>query len=210
MPEALIWGASGGIGSALVSTLKGHGWRVFAAARDETRIPAEADQTYQFEASAPQTISGIPPLIAPESDGLDLVVYAAGALRSRLLDRMPPDEGRLVLESNFTGAWLAAQSSIPLMKENSLMVFMGAYIDHLILPKMGLYAAAKAALDPLVAVLAKENRKLRFSIVRPGPVDTPFWEQAPFKLPKDAKPPSIVAEAIYAHWLSGQGGDLNL
>lgn len=210
MPEALIWGASGGIGSALVRTLKGRGWRVFAAARDESRIPGEADQTYRFDAGAAQTISGIPPLIAPESDGLDLMVYAAGALRNGLLDRMPPDEGRLVLESNLTGAWLAAQSSLPLMKDGSLMVFIGAYIDHLILPKMGVYAAAKAALDPLVAVLAKENRKLRFSIVRPGAVDTPFWEQAPFKLPKDAKPPAVVAEAIYGHWISGQGGDLNL
>jgi uncharacterized protein YbjT (DUF2867 family) len=39
MPDALIWRASGGIGSAIVRRLKGEGWRVFAATRDERKTP---------------------------------------------------------------------------------------------------------------------------------------------------------------------------
>lgn len=208
--EALIWGASGGIGQALVADLKRRDWRVFAAARDESRIPPQADFTYRFDAGVAHTVTGIPPLIAPETDGLDLMVYAAGALRSALLDTLTVDEAARVLSSNFTGAWLAAQASLPLMKAGGHMVFIGAYIDHLLLPKMGVYAAAKAALEPMVKVLARENRRLKFTLVRPGAVDTGFWVNAPFKLPKDAKPPQAVAEAILQHYHAGGSGDLNL
>jgi len=208
--EALIWGASGGIGGALVRQLKSKDWRVFAAARNEGGIPTEADYTYRFDALLPNTISSIAPLIAPESDGIDLMVYAAGALRNGMLDRMVQDDYALVMNSNVTGAWLAAEASLPLMKEGGHLVFIGAYIEHLILPKMGAYAAAKAALAPLVSVMAKENRKFKFTLLRPGAVDTTFWTNAPFKLPKDAKPAQVVAEAILQRYESGESGDLNL
>ena len=208
--EALIWGASGGIGSALVTHLKQNNWRVFAAARHEDRIPPQADYTYAFDADQPPSIAAVAPLIAPESDGLDLMFYAAGSLRNGLLDRLTPDDWAAVMNSNVTGAWLAAQASLPLMKEGCYAMFIGAYIDHLVLPKMGVYAAAKAALDPLVKVLAKENRKQKFGILRPGPVATAFWDNAPFKQPQDAKNPAVIAQAILDHVASGSGGDLNL
>ena len=88
-------------------------------------------------------------------------------------------------------------------------VFIGAYIDHLILPKMGAYAVAKAAIEPLVAVLRKENPKLRFTIVRPGAVDTDLWNNAPFKKPASAKTPicCIRDSGSSSVWRSG---DLNL
>ncbi len=210
MLEALIWGASGGIGSALVTHLKARDWTIFAAARDESRIPPAADFTCRFDADAPHTIASIPAMIAPQSDGLDLMVYAAGALRSGLLDQTDAETFALVMNSNVTGAHLAAQASLPLMKPGGHLVFIGAYIEHLLLPRMGAYAAAKAALAPLVTVLQKENRKLKFTLLRPGPVDTPFWEHAPFKLPKDARTPQMIAETILARYESGESGELNL
>jgi len=74
MPEALIWGASGGMGAALVRLLKREGWLVFAAAREERRIPIEADYTFAFDALQPHTIQSIPMQIASQSEGLDMMV----------------------------------------------------------------------------------------------------------------------------------------
>jgi 3-oxoacyl-[acyl-carrier protein] reductase len=54
------------------------------------------------------------------------------------------------------------------------------------LPKLGAYAASKAALDAYVTVLAKEVRDRRVTNVRVGAVDTPLWRKAPFRLPKGA------------------------
>jgi 3-oxoacyl-[acyl-carrier protein] reductase len=210
MREALIWGASGGMGSALVRVLKAADWTVFAAARQESQIPREADHTFPFEASNSRSIQGIPPLVAPESAGLDLMVYAAGALRNGKLDSQSAEDWAAVMDSNLHGAFQAIQASLPLLKPGGHVVVIGAYIDHLILPKMGAYAAAKAALDPLIGVLRREARQTKFTIVRPGPVDTAFWTQAPFRLPKDAKSPVVVAEAILGHVVAARDDDLNL
>ncbi|GAB4576404.1 MAG: SDR family oxidoreductase [Anaerolineae bacterium] len=210
MPDALIWGASGGIGSALVRVLKQAGWRVFAAARDVATVPAEADHAYAFDAANPTSISQVEILVAHETEGLDLVVYAAGDLRAELLKKQSADDWSAVLDANLNGAFLAASKSLYILKPDGHMFFMGAYIDHVTLPKMGAYAVAKAGLAVLVEVLRKENRKQRFSLVRPGAVDTAFWEAAPFKKPANIKPPEAVATAILAHFDAGQNTDLDL
>lgn len=210
MTDALIWGASGGIGQALVRTLKQQGWRVFAAARNTSRIPSEADFTYRFDVALPNTINETQLLVAQDSAGLDLVVYAVGDLRPDLLKSTSLDDWMAVMHANLSGAFLVASRSLYLLNDAGHMMFMGAYVDHVVLPKMGAYAVAKAGLETMVAVLRKENRKHKFTVVRPGAVDTPFWEKAPFKKPADAKSPEAVAQAIVAHYHTGENTDLNL
>ncbi len=210
MTSALIWGASGGIGQALVRTLKQNGWRVYAAARDTSRIPPQADFSYSFDAMQPATISEVQLLAAQDSDGMDLVVYAAGNLRPELLKNASLDDWSAVIQANLTGAFLVAGKSLYLLREGGHMMFLGAYVDHVTLPKMASYAVAKAGLETMVSVLRKENRRHRFSVVRPGAVDTPFWASAPFKKPSDAKSPEAVAAAILAHYRAGTNDDLNL
>lgn len=209
MPEGLIWGASGGIGSALVTLLKEKGWRVFAAARDESRVP-RCDLVCPFDAASDYSFREAAMKIAYESSGIDLVVYAAGGLVAAPVADITRDGWNAVIESNLSGAVRAAQVSVPLMKEGGHLMFIGAYIDHLILPKFAAYAAAKAGLEPLIGILAKEHRKHKFTVVHPGAVATPFWNNAPFSPPKNAKQPIVVAEAILARWESGETGKLDL
>ncbi|GAB4413788.1 MAG: SDR family oxidoreductase [Anaerolineae bacterium] len=210
MADALIWGASGGIGAALVSTLHHAGWRVLAVARDVARIPAQASFVCSFDAANPASFKEASTLLAHETQGVELAVYAAGELRAELLKKMSLTDWDAVLVSNLTGAFLAASHSLYLLNEGGLMAFIGAYVDHVTLPKMGAYAAAKAGLETLVTVLRKENRRQRFAVVRPGAVNTALWQNAPFRLPADAKPPEAVAQAILAHYHSGGNDDLNL
>ncbi|MBN2472133.1 MAG: SDR family NAD(P)-dependent oxidoreductase [Anaerolineae bacterium] len=210
MADALIWGASGGIGQALVRTLKEQGWRVLAAARETSRIPGEADFTYYFDAALPHTINETQLLVAQDSPGLDLVIYAAGDLRPDLLKSASVDDWAAVMHANLSGAFLVASKSLYLLNDGGHMMVMGAYVDHVVLPKMAAYAVAKAGLETMIAVLRKENRKHKFTVVRPGAVDTPFWEKAPFKKPADAKSPEAVAQAIVAHYRTGENIDLNL
>jgi NAD(P)-dependent dehydrogenase (short-subunit alcohol dehydrogenase family) len=210
MKEALIWGASGGIGRELVSQLKMKNWRVFTAARNISNVPDEADLVLEFEAGDRSSIHEAAFVVAQNSDGLDLVIYAAGCLEADKLTDLSWEGWTQVIHSNLTGAFLTAAPSIHLIKENGHMVYFGAYGDHLILPKMGAYAIAKAGLEPFVQVLAKENRKVRFTLVRPGATDTPFWESAPFKLPKNAKSPAEVVTALLQYHEEGRSGELNL
>jgi 3-oxoacyl-[acyl-carrier protein] reductase len=210
MSEALIWGASGGIGQALVRRLKSEGWRVIAAARQAEIIPKEADLALEFEAGNPGSIDRAALTIAQETQGIALIVYAAGGLRAETFAKSTEEDWSTVVDSNLTGAYRTAKAGLNLLVEGGHMIFFGAYGDHLILHKMGPYAVAKAGLEPLVKVLAKENRRYKFTLVRPGAVDTPFWENAPFKLPKDAKAPEAVVDAILEHYQAGNSGELNL
>jgi len=209
MPEALIWGASGGIGRALVQRLKAEGWWVFGAARDITQIPPEVDGEALFQTGDPSSIDGVVLLVAQAPEGLDLVVYAAGGLEAGALRTLPGHAWSQVVGSKLSGAQRAA-ASLNLLRDGGHMMFFGAYGDHLILPMMGAYASAKAGLEPMVRILAKENRGHKFTLIRPGAVDTPFGKQAPFSLPKNAKSPDEVVSVLLAHYHAGGSGELNL
>lgn len=208
--DALVWGASGGIGSAIITALKEQGMRVFAAARDELKIPQESDHTYAFNASDPASIDAVISACAYETDGFDLIVYAAGGVRSNPLDRLEAKDWQHVLDANLNGAYFAAKSSLPLLKKGGHMMFIGAYVEKIILPRMGAYTAAKAGLEAMTQILQKENRKVNITLVRPPAVDTPFWENAPFKLPQNAITPATVANAVLEQYRAGEAGTLDI
>jgi NAD(P)-dependent dehydrogenase (short-subunit alcohol dehydrogenase family) len=210
MADAMIWGASGGMGRALVQTLVKGGWRVFAAARDESKIPDGAYRTYPFAAGDARSIQNIAVDLAQETDGFDFWGYIAGELQADLLRKMSPDSWHDVLNSNLTGAFTSFSQTNHFINDNGQVAFIGAYVDHLILPKMGAYAVAKAGLETLAQVLQKEHRKLNFTVVKPGAVDTPFWENAPFKMPASAKSPQVVVDALLAWTKASKKGTLEL
>jgi NAD(P)-dependent dehydrogenase (short-subunit alcohol dehydrogenase family) len=198
------------MGRALVQQLVGEGWRVFAAARETERIPDGVYRSYQFDATNRSSLKDIAIDLAHETSGLDLWVYAVGGLQAEVLRKMSDGSWAEVLDSNLGGAFMAINQTIHLINEGGQAAFIGAYIDHLILPKMGAYAVAKAGLETLVDVLQKEQRKVNFTLVKPGAVDTPFWQNAPFKMPGNAKSPEAVAEAIVAQYQQGARGVLAL
>ncbi len=210
MNDALIWGASGGMGQALVNQLNNDGWRVFAAARDKEAIPDGVHERYHFDAANGTAIRDIAIDLAQQTNGIDLWVYAAGEMRADLLSKTSLESWSAVLDSNLNGAFLAISHTIHLLNENGQAAFIGAYVDHLVLPKIGAYAAAKAGLEPLVSVLQKENRSVNFTLVKPGAVATDFWENVPFRMPADAKSADVVAQAIISQYQNQGRGVLPL
>lgn len=210
MADALIWGASGGIGSALVKLLKENDWRVFAVARHEDHVPEDADHIYHFEAGDPYSYDKVMMMVAQEVEALDLIVYAAGGVLPDPLEKLDPEAWSETINANLTGAYLAAHGGLAALKKDGHMMFIGAYVDKIMLPRMGAYTTAKAGLEAMFTILQKENRKRNLTLVRPPAVDTPFWENAPFNLPKGAIQPEDVANAILDHYHNGDENELNL
>ncbi len=210
MGSALIWGASGGIGAALVAHLGSMGWQVYGAARHTSRIPRSAQLALDFDADYEHSFEAVTMRVAQETTELDLMVYAVGDVAYAKLSEMGLKGWHATLQSNLTGAYLAALYGLDLLKEGGHLVYIGAYLDHIRLPKMGAYVAAKAGLAELVTVLQKEHRKHRFTVVRPGATATGFWDKVTLKLPADAKQPNQVAAAIVQHHINGGSGDLDL
>lgn len=210
MADALVWGASGGIGSALVRQLAGQGWRVFAAARDERRIPPEAHWSGAFDATDDHGFDAVAYTVGMESAGLDLVIYAAGLMLSARLDQIASTAWQEIQEVNLWGALRAVQVSRPLVTENAVFVAVGAQVPKILLPQFGAYAAAKAGLEAAFAILAKEQRDHTFIVARPGAVDTAFWTNVPFRVPAGAQQPETVAAQILELILSGKSGAFDL
>ncbi|PMP83437.1 MAG: short-chain dehydrogenase, partial [Roseiflexus castenholzii] len=191
MQTALIWGAAGGIGRALIEILSKNGWRVLGIARDATALSGTAAEVYSADLARDADMAAAALWAAQQSDGVvHLWVYAAGDMLGKPLADTTPAEWDRILSANVTGAHLAVTHSLALVPAGGHLVFIGAYVDRIMLPKLGAYAASKAALDAYVTVLGKEVRDRRITNVRVGAVDTPLWRKAPFRLPKGAHTPA--------------------
>ena len=112
--------------------------------------------------------------------------------------------------ANLTGAFYSIHYSLPLLRENAHIFFIGAISERLQLPGLSAYAAAKTGLEAFATSLRKEQRKKRVTVVRPGAVKTSFWDKVPMKLPSDAASPAKVAQKILEAYQQGQQGFLDL
>jgi 3-oxoacyl-[acyl-carrier protein] reductase len=210
MPVAMIWGANGGIGRALVKQLNADGWTVIGVARDESTL--KADVTYALEADVSDTYAVEQAVYSAglEVDAVDLWIYAAGDIASAKAGDMAPADWARILDANLTGAYLTAHASLPLLAPDAHLMFLGAVSERLRLPGLSAYAAAKAGLEAFAEAFAKEERKRRVTVVRPGAVATPLWEKVPMKLPNNAPPPEKVAGRILEAYHEGHKGTLDL
>ena len=89
-------------------------------------------------------------------------------------------------------------------------MFLGAVSERMRLPGLSAYAAAKAGLEAFAEALRKEERKRRVIVVRPGAVNTEFWQKVPFKMPGSALSPEAVAEKVVEAVNAGHQGVLDL
>ena len=128
-----------------------------------------------------------------------------------------PDKGAHSLDCaiinrdhNLRGAYLTVHYSLPLLAPRAHLFFLGAVSERMRLPGLSAYAAAKAGLEGFAEALRKGQRKRRVTVVRPGAVDTPFWDKVPFKLTPHAPPPESVAERILAAYDERHKGPLDL
>lgn len=209
--NALIWGANGGIGRALVHTLKQDGWNVAAIARDSHRLGDLDVPACDADVARDDEVAAAAMWAARELGDVDLWVYTAGDILAKPAADMNAREWAAIMAANVTGAHHAVHHSLPLLGQGGHMVFLGAYVERITLPRLASYAAAKAALEAYTGALAKELRDKRVTLVRAPAVETAFWEKVPFKPPKNGMlAPQAVAEAILKAHREGQKGVLDL
>lgn len=116
MQTALIWGAAGGIGRALVDTLSEHGWRVLGIARDASALSGAAAEVYSADLARDADVAAAALWAAQQSEGtVDLWVYAAGDMLGKPLADTTPAEWDRILSANITGAHLAVTHSLALV-----------------------------------------------------------------------------------------------
>jgi NAD(P)-dependent dehydrogenase (short-subunit alcohol dehydrogenase family) len=210
MSTALIWGASGGIGRALVALLHSHGWTVGAVSRHPHDLADLTDFRYEADAADAFSVQQAVYRAAQELPAVDLWLYAAGDILSSPVADLAPADWKRILDANLTGAYTSTHLSLPLLAERAHLMYVGAYSEKLRLPGLSAYAAAKAGLEAFAAALAKEQRDRRVTVVRPGAVDTPLWTKMPLRLPRGASSPATLAERMLEAYQAGTVGTLDL
>jgi NAD(P)-dependent dehydrogenase (short-subunit alcohol dehydrogenase family) len=210
MKSALVWGASGAIGQAVLSKLNAEGWKTIGIVRDSLKTDQNADFMFETRFENPGDIEETAYLVSQEIDDINFWCYAAGDISSEKVSEMAPKDWQRIVNANLNGAFFAIHHFLPLLNETAHIFFIGAMSERLRLPGLSAYAASKAGLEAFAESLGKEERKKRITIVRPGAVATPFWDKVSLRLPKDAAPAEKVAEKIYEAYLSEHKGYLDL
>jgi NAD(P)-dependent dehydrogenase (short-subunit alcohol dehydrogenase family) len=210
MKTAMVWGASGGIGTALVKRLVDAGWTVLSVARDSGAVTYLTSEVVEADVEDAGSVRQAVQQAQEILGNVDLWIYAVGDIASVRIDKMTVDDWERILAANLSGAYLAAHHSLPLLASDAHMVFLGAVSERLHLPGLAAYAAAKAGLEAFVDVLRKEQRQRRVTVVRPKAVETELWEKVPFSMPRGAMKPADLAERVFKAYEEGHSGVLNL
>lgn len=178
LPVALVTGARGGLGRALVEAFAAAGWRVVAAGRtqaEEAGDDSHVDAVAFDVRHAPAVAEGVAGVL--ERHGrIDAVVHAAGVARDALLPRVRDDEWTEVLDTHLRGAFLVARAVLPSMidRRRGHLVFIGSWSGRVGAVGQSVYAAAKAGLAGLTVSLAREVGGLGVQVnaVLPGVMAT--------------------------------------
>ena len=178
MRQALVTGASSGIGLASAIRLVRAGWHVRGGVRSDEAAAALAEHgvvPVRLDVTDADQIAAAAAEIGPELDGL---VDNAGIAIAAPLELVPLDELRRQLEVNVVGQVAVLQAVLPaLRRATGRVVLMGSVGGRSALPFLGPYAASKHALEALADVLRVELAPwgIAVSIVEPASVKTPIW-----------------------------------
>jgi NAD(P)-dependent dehydrogenase (short-subunit alcohol dehydrogenase family) len=206
--NALVTGASAGLGRALTAALAAQGRQVVVDARDAGRLTAAVAAL-----ARPELVTAVPgdvtdpahrqALARAAGDRLDLVVLNASTLGPSPLPRLadlPATEFERILATNAVAPLALVQLLLPALRAAGGTV-VAVSSDAAVEPYEGWggYGASKAALDQLAAVLAVEEPELRVYAVDPGDMRTDMHQAAyPGEDISDRPAPETVVPGLLA------------
>lgn len=180
--KVIVVGASSGIGRELVRQLAARGDRVAAVARREDRLQElAAEQPQRILAFAHDVVQtdSVPELLAEicrQLGGLDVVIYAAGAMPEVGPTEFAFEKDRAMIDVNFTGAvaWLNAAADRFQNVGHGTIVGIGSVAGERGRAGQPVYNASKAALKAYLEALRNRLSKqgVRVTTIKPGPTAT--------------------------------------
>ena len=149
--------------------------------------------------------------IRQEWGGIDILVNNAGILRDRSIAKMTLDEWRSVLDVNLSGVFHCCKFGLEILRDGGSIVCVGSLAAKMGFHGQSNYAAAKAGVQALVRVLAREcaRRSIRVNAVAPGVIDTPMMAQVS-EAARAQLAQSIALRRLGRPRRGGRGGPLPL
>ena len=210
--QAIITGASSGIGRATALAFAKSGISLALVSRSEDKLSAvvEAAQAVGVKAKAyPLDLANVTLVkeqiknIAQELGKVDILVNNAGMGYTNSLANTSLEEWQKVLDLNLTSVFQCIQGVLPQMREQATgtIVNVASIAAYNAFPDWGAYSVSKAGLVALTKALTVEERSngIRAVTIAPGAVNTPIWDTDTVQadLNREAMlTPEIVAQSI--------------
>lgn len=177
---ALVTGAAGGIGSAVVRAFAAAGWSVLATDRRTDVAVEEATHFYAADVSREADVITLVGEVRDATDRLDALVNNAAVQRPKPLLEMDAAEWDDVLASNLRSAYLTARRMHSLLSPAAGSIVNISSV-HALATSVGMaaYAASKGGLVALTRAMALEfaPEGIRVNALLPGAVDTPMLHE---------------------------------
>jgi NADP-dependent 3-hydroxy acid dehydrogenase YdfG len=206
MPTLLITGASTGIGAATAKRAVDAGWNVVLNARSQDKLDALArelgDERTHVVRGDVTDWDDQQRLVAEaldRFDGIDAAFANAGFGAKRGFLEESPEFWREMVLTNVLGPALTIRAVLPIfLKQNEGHVLITSSVAGRRSLPGSLYSATKHAATAMGEALRSELRQMhenfavRVTLIEPGMVDTPFFENKP----QNALEPDDIARAV--------------
>jgi short-subunit dehydrogenase len=222
--RVVITGASTGIGRALALRWAKDGAQLVLNARDATQLEDVGREIRATGAPAPLVVPGdvtkepdrqrLIERARTELEGIDVLVNNAGRGYYGLVRNTDVRDLEGLFALNVFAPLRLVQIALDdLTASKGTIVMMSSIAGVAAAPGMSVYAASKFALEAIAISLRAELAAdgIKVLVVRPGPVDTPFRENATAKQVEagvrtrgaDVQTPELVADRTFAAVKSG-------
>jgi NADP-dependent 3-hydroxy acid dehydrogenase YdfG len=201
-PVFLITGASSGIGAATARRAAEAGYRVVLAARSKDKlaglaeelggreralaVPCDVTEWRDQEAMVAATLDAF--------GGIDVAFANAGFGAKRGFREETPEVWREMVLTNVYGAALTVRATLgPLEETKGHLLLTGSVAGRRALPG-SLYSSTKWAITAMGEAVRQEvdGSGIRVTLIEPGMVDTPFFENRP----REALEADDIARAV--------------
>jgi NAD(P)-dependent dehydrogenase (short-subunit alcohol dehydrogenase family) len=171
----VVIGGSAGIGLETGRRARAEGADVVLAARNPDRLEQAAQevgakQTAAFDATDAASLGSF----FQDLPAIDHVMVTGPGPHYAPLLEMDPSQVRAVLSDHVALALAVTRNAVGKMRPGGTLVFMGGTAGRRIDHRLGIVAAATAALPPFVASLSLEITPVRVNLIAAGFVDTPL------------------------------------
>ena len=201
-PVLLITGASTGIGAATAHAAVDAGFRVALAARSEDRLTALAGELGGDERALARRCDVTrwedqEAMVASVLDAfgrIDATFANAGFGARRGFENETPEFWREMVLTNVLGVAYTIRATLPAMRDSAGHYLLTSSVAGRRAMQGSLYSATKHAVTAMGEALRQElnGTGVRVTLVEPGMVDTPFFDNRP----TDALAAEDIARAV--------------
>ena len=174
MKQALVTGASSGIGAAIVGQLLAEGWQVLGLSRSAPPFAHEAFRHLAVDLSDRQAlVDALSSVPTPQA-----IIHAAGMMAAAPLGELDALRGETLWRLHVDAAQTLANRFAPVMSRGGRIILLGSRTSRGAAGRSQ-YTATKAALVALARSWAAELAAagITVNVVAPGATDTPMLRQ---------------------------------